>query len=288
MAIEHPELFWNDTGQSGYAGDLFDLFKALEREFQNIAMKYQAVDHRFPQMVSAKELQKINYLGSFPHHATFPVVLDADHKNLEGFSEGNPLDENGTVRLAKTTDVKCLMTPAACYHFYINYQGKTLSEPMYLTTIASCFRREKEYHALERQWNFSMREVVCIGSSDEVQDFLKSCREEVVKLIEKIGLPIEWVSATDPFFNPSKNPKFLMQKLEPSKTEMMFDNRLAIGSVNFHRNYFGDAFNLQREGIEAYSGCVAFGLERWMSAICHHFGKDKLSWPNILVSGEQS
>jgi len=87
-------------------------------------------------------------------------------------------------------------------------------------------------------------------------------------------MPVEFQNATDPFFNPSKNPKYLMQKLDPVKTEMIFDGKLAIGSLNFHRNYFGEAFQISRDGKEAFSGCVAFGLERWIYALVHTFGTD--------------
>jgi hypothetical protein len=92
---------------------------------------------------------------------------------------------------------------------------------------------------------------------------------------------VAWTPATDPFFNPSGNPKFLMQKLDPVKTEMTFAGRLAIGSTNFHRNFFGQTFDIRRNGKEAFSGCVAFGMERWIYAILRRFGTDPARWPNL-------
>jgi hypothetical protein len=74
-----------------------------------------------------------------------------------------------------------------------------------------------------------------------------------------------------------------MQKLEPVKTEMVFQNRLAIGSVNFHRNYFGEAFEIRRAGAEAFSGCVAFGIERWIAAIVRQFGQNAGDWPALVA-----
>jgi hypothetical protein len=62
---------------------------------------------------------------------------------------------------------------------------------------------------------------------------------------------------------------------------MVFQGRLAIGSVNFHRNYFGEAFEISRDGREAFSGCVAFGLERWIYAFLERFGMNESDWPDF-------
>ena len=126
-----------------------------------------------------------------------------------------------------------------------------------------------------------MREIVCIGTAQEVKTFLANLQERVGQFFQAIQLPIEWKSATDPFFNPSRNPKYLLQKLDPVKTEMVFGEKLAIGSVNFHRNYFGEAFRINCQGKEAFSGCVAFGLERWLWGFLTQFGPSEKNWPEI-------
>ena len=131
-----------------------------------------------------------------------------------------------------------------------------------------------------------MREIVCIGSADEVECFLETTRARVAAFFARIGLPIAWVHATDPFFNPTRNPKYVAQKLEPVKTEMVFGEDLAIGSVNFHRNYLGEAFDIRRGDGCAFSGCVAFGLERWLYALTSHFGPEPADWPD-LSTGEE-
>jgi hypothetical protein len=92
---------------------------------------------------------------------------------------------------------------------------------------------------------------------------------------------VRWQAATDPFFNPSSNPKYLAQRLDPVKTEMVYGGDLAIGSVNFHRNYFGETFAIERGGEPAFSGCVAFGLERWLYAFTDHFGPNPTDWPAL-------
>ena len=79
---------------------------------------------------------------------------------------------------------------------------------------------------------------------------------------------------------PRANPQYLYQKLEPVKRELMFEQRLAIGSTNFHRQHFGEAFSVQRDGEAAFSGCIAFGMERWLSTFIKTFGPNIARWPN--------
>ena len=278
-------LRWHASGQSSLSGNLLALFSRLDSMFQDWARACGAEEHRFPTFIAAKDLARLDYFKSFPHLVTFPVVLDDAPENLARFSQGTPMDETGAVTLTGIAPIREVLTPAACYHFYALLQGRSLGHATYLTTRAGCFRRETHYLPLQRQWNFSMREIVCLGTADEVKAFLQTYRERLEAFFAGIGLPVEWEAATDPFFNPRSNPKYLLQKLDPVKHEMIYrgggreGEGLAIGSINFHRNYFGEAFGIRRAGEEAFSGCIAFGLERWIFAFLDRYGKDPAAWP---------
>jgi seryl-tRNA synthetase len=272
---------WLENGQSAFSGKLLDLYRRLDRMFLSWAESFRAVDYRFPAFIPARELAKIDYFRSFPHLVTFPVALESSAANIERFTGNSILNGRGEVELTATAPVRDALTPAACYHFYAHFQGERLAAPKYVTTCATCFRRESRYAPLERQWSFSMREIVCIGTAEEVKEFLRAVEAKARRFFEKSGLRVEFKNATDPFFNPSNNPKYLLQKLDPVKSEMVVDDRLAIGSINFHRNYFGEAFDIHREGREAFSGCAAFGLERFMFAFLDRFGVDESNWPDM-------
>jgi seryl-tRNA synthetase len=276
-----PEYRWYESGQSSLSGSLLELYRRIDNMLVRWAAECQAEEFFFPTFISAQELAKLDYFRSFPHLVTFPAVLDMDDANLKRFVDGNPMDAQGCVHLTSLDSIRNVLTPAACYHFYILFQGETLQQPRYVTTRATCFRRETHYLPLERQWNFSMREIVCIGSSDEVKAFLARYQQKVDQFFKRLLLPVAWEAATDPFFNPSRNPKYLAQRLDPVKTEMVFRTGLAIGSVNFHRNYFGEAFQIKRDGQDAFSGCVAFGVERWIFAFINHFGPNQADWPDL-------
>ncbi len=274
-------LRWYANGQSALSGALLNLFRKLDAFFLRLTSESSAIEYVFPSFIPATALAKLDYFHSFPHLVTFPVVLDPSDANLKQFTEGEPIDKDGELHLVSLAPVRDVLTPAACYHFYLNFQGETLEAARYVTTRATCFRREAEYIPLQRQWSFSMREIVCLGTADEVKTFLSQYQQCLDRFFKEVTLPIEWKNATDPFFNPSKNPKYLSQRLDPVKTEMVFQDQLAIGSINFHRNYFGEAFKISREGKEAFSGCVAFGLERWLHAWLTQFGPNGQNWPPL-------
>ena len=270
---------WLENGQSILSGELLELYRRLDRLFLKWAGEERAKEYAFPPFIPARELDKLDYFRSFPHLVTFPAALDPDAKNLERFADGTPVDAEGSLHPSALGPIRDILTPAACYPFYIHFQGEALQGPRVVTTRATCFRREESYVPLERQWSFSMREIVCLGTAEEVKEFLKRSRDRIDRFLTSIRLPIEWREAADPFFRPTRNPKYLLQKLDPVKTEMVFQDRLAIGSLNFHRNYFGETFRISRGGEEAFSGCVAFGLERWIAAFLDRFGTHKESWP---------
>ncbi len=278
---EHPDLGWDPSGQAALAGDLLALFRDLDAAFLELAAPWQAREYRFPAFLSARHLERVAYFRSFPQHATFPVHLEGSHENLREFADRDALDSEGRVRLARLAPVRDVLTPAACYHFYPRFGGEELRAARYVTTLATCFRREEEYRPLRRQWAFSMREIVCLGTAEEVESFLARNRERVQALADGWELPITWKAATDPFFDPRRNPKHLAQRLDPVKHEMTFGDDLAIGSVNLHRNYFGEVFGITRAGAPAFSGCVAFGLERWIWAFLRQFGPAPEDWPAI-------
>jgi seryl-tRNA synthetase len=280
-AISLPGLTWHESGQSSLSGDLLELDRRIDRLFLSWAAEWKAEEHRFPTFIAARELGRLDYFHSFPHLVTFPVVLDPQEENLKRFAEGEPLSDDGALRLTAVSPIRDVLTPAACYHFYAHFRGRSFAAPAYLTTRSTCFRREAYYAPLRRQWSFSMRELVCIGGAEEVESFLETTRERVAAFFTHIGLPVDWLHATDPFFNPTRSAKYIAQKLEPVKTEMVFGGDLAIGSVNFHRSYMGEAFDILRGDERAYSGCVAFGLERWLYALTSLFGPDLRGWPDL-------
>ncbi|HEY9777508.1 MAG TPA: aminoacyl--tRNA ligase-related protein [Planktothrix sp.] len=274
---------WNDNGQAVLTGRALELYWQLEQMFLSWAANYSAQQWKMPTFISARHLAKLDYFHSFPQLITMPVTLDSAEENVAAFAGRTPIDEHGELHLTKLSAIKDVLTPATCYHFYVGHQGQRLDSPRYLTACANCFRRESEYLPLQRQWSFNMREIVCIGNADEVKSFLASWKTALEQFFIDAQMDVKFANATDPFFKPSRNPKYLMQKLDPVKEEMIFRNHLAIGSINFHRSYFGEAFSITRADEEASSGCVAFGMERWLFALVATFGTGEIKLPELRL-----
>lgn len=275
-----PGHAWYENGQSAFYGPAFDLYMKLDAMFVRLARRLGAVEHHFPSFIPAKNLAKMNYFHSFPHAVTFPVSLDRDEENLEKFRKDADRDAlaGKGLTLTNTIEVKDVLTPAACYHFYPMYTGKTLDKPMRLTTRAQCHRRENYYEPLRRQWSFGMREIVTIGTAEEARAFIEQAKVEVAAMLDSLGLSAVPTVATDPFFRPEKNAAWLMQKLDPVKTEFVFGGDLAVASANLHYDHFGAAFEIAREGRPAHTACLAFGLERWVHMILKVHGTDPADW----------
>ena len=269
---EIPGLIWREGGQAVLTGDLLVLFRGLDALWRCWSDDVEAVELDPPPMLPAYALQRLDYFASFPQLATFACVHADDPENLAAFGKA-PWRPDGTGLdlgvLAPTTQV---LTPAACYHVYLDLVGQDLQKPGFYTLCTRCFRRENEYHPLRRQWAFQMREIVCVGTDVEVKGHLASHRAKMLELSERLGLGATFVHATDPFFNPGKSARYLMQKIDPTKEELVFGGDLAIASLNYHRDTMGMAFEIRRAGEIARTGCVAFGMERWLHALVRTHG----------------
>ena len=279
-----PGLAWRASGQCVLSGPLLAVARRLDLALLGLGERWRCEDFNFPPFLPAAELDRVDYFASFPHLATFPVTLAPDTQTLRSFAANSPLGPDSTVTLPSLGPVRDVLTPAACYHFYVHLRGESLTGPRYLTTCATCFRNEDAYRPLQRQSAFSMRELVCVGAADEVARFVASVSGMADLLIAALDLPVTWQPATDPFFQPARSGRHLMQRLDPVKSEAVADG-VAIASANHHHDHFGAAFAITRDGRPAHSGCVAFGVERWLLALSRRYGPDLARWPEIPLLG---
>lgn len=158
-----PGLEWQPSGLAVLSGPLLAAYRFLDVRFARWAREAGATEYRFPVFLPARELHRFDYFRSFPHRVTFPVALDEDPEALAIFA-AKPLDADGAVTLGRTAPVSEVLAPSACHHFYVLLQDRELGAPEHLTTAGTCFRREAYYRPLQRQWNFTVREMVCLGS----------------------------------------------------------------------------------------------------------------------------
>jgi seryl-tRNA synthetase len=86
------------------------------------------------------------------------------------------------------------------------------------------------------------------------------------------------VHATKTYWQVRSDLKFeLRLSVGPERT-------LACGSFNLHENFFGKTFRITADdGQPAFTGCVGWGLERWVLAGFAQHGYDKSRWPPSLA-----
>jgi seryl-tRNA synthetase len=242
----------------------------LEARFLAWAGECGAEPMLFPPLMKVEDLDGLDYFRNFPHLALIASRIRPDYLT----DEYTKAQSTRTIPNAHLTASEYVLPSAACYNIYLHLRNTVLESAKYVTTVAGCFRNEQEYNGLARLWGFSMREIVCIGPAEAVQAHLTSCKQRVVDFAAAIGLPLEIQVASDPFYQPLSS-RAVMQKLFPVKEEFVYCGTVAIASVNFHRNFFGERCNiLTKDEQPAFSGCQAFGIERWLYALLDYFKQD--------------
>ena len=109
-------------------------------------------------------------------------------------------------------------------------------------------------------------------------------------LFENLKLTGGLYIANDPFFLTRANHALhVMQVNNELKYELKFQGygvSTAIASFNIHNNFFGRAFRISYNGAPAYTGCIGFGMERWVYSFLLTHGGGKL--PSDLLSQMKS
>lgn len=283
-----PGVHFLGTGQAALQGTALRLFRYFDRLFEEFGRPWQAEPVITPTLIPTQALAKCDYFRSFPHNVTFACHLPEDAKTVESFrtrhQERETLDD-GAVHDLQTPEA-CL-SPAVCYHIYHLYQGQTVpAGGRAYGVCGKCFRYESSNLSdLRRLWDFTMREVVFLGARDDVLQRRERGIELVGQMLEAHGLAGEVRTASDPFFiAPDAMAKTYFQLSSETKYEISLllpdDARLAVGSLNYHTDFFGRAFNVEVEGAgPMHSVCIAFGLERFVYGFVQQHGADPAGWP---------
>ncbi len=276
-----PGLRWSEEGLASLSGPLLGLFRDLARPWAAWRRDFGAEEHACPVLLGAADMDRMRYFNSFPHLVTLAVNVEDREESLKAFAGSKAVGPDGDVAPFRAAPMRHALTPAPCYHLYPQFAGRELDAPVYLGTRNATFRREAYYQPLVRQWNYHSEEIVCLGSQEEVRAFLSGMSAKWDAFFRQLDLPAAWKTAVDPFFNADRNPSALLQKLDPVKRELTLGEGPALGSANFHRNFFCDTFRILRHGKPAFSGCVGWGVERMMYAIIRRHGYEPGGWPDL-------
>lgn len=253
--------------------DAVRLRTALDDVFTAWAHAVGAQSVLFSPLTRVSDLARFDYFVNFPHLALAASPVHATDRDGAAQLPRHPAPEDTHLRADQLSGAGYLLPSAACYNAYLSLAGSRLDGPVTLTTTAQCFRREKRYEGLRRLHGFTMREIITVGEAHDAKAHLAAFKPLIQSLSDHLGLGLRTEVATDPFFDPDGS-RALMQKLFPVKEEFLTDDEVAIASVNYHRNFFGERADLQVNGAAAHTSCVAFGVERWLHALEARFRGD--------------
>ncbi|MBN1147664.1 MAG: hypothetical protein JXA78_10450 [Anaerolineales bacterium] len=286
--IARGELSQEATGIYTLGPLLTRLIEFFERQFVALADSFEAAPYRFPTLIPAKYMERVNYFHSFPHSLSFVTHLREDLDVIDEFAQRAACDEHGLNAPPDSfSQAQNLLSPAVCYHLYFALADKPLPNgKLIATAVGNCFRYEAiNLASLERMWDFTMREVIFVGAKDFVLENREIARQRMAQFFERIGLAYRVESANDPFFIGEFRKQAAFQSAFQLKFEIRArlpfkDSTLAVGSYNYHQDFFGRSLNISLpDGAPAHTGCVAFGLERIAFAFLAQYGLDPARWP---------
>jgi seryl-tRNA synthetase len=286
--LARGEVYEESTGMFTFGPLMSRLIEYLDGRFLDLAAHFDARPYRFPTLMSAEFLGRVDYFRAFPHSLTFATHLREDLDVISEFAENARVDGEGLNSPAESfSRIRALLSPAVCYHLYFSLADRPLPDGQLIATSAgTCFRYEStNLTSLERLWNFTMREVIFVGSKDFVLEHRERSRQFMHAIFEELGLAYRVETANDPFFVGEFRKQAAFQTAFQLKYEVRArlpfkDSTLAIGSYNYHQDFFGRHLNIALpDGKPIHTGCTAFGLERAAYAFLAQHGFDPADWP---------
>lgn len=246
-----------------------ELFEKLDSDFVSFLNGHDVKKYSIPALIDGDVLKKCNYFESFPQH------LSAVSTVKEG-----KLNEVSSAKHVNDKDLQThnkFLTPAACLHLYPMLEGKDIDE-LNITTRARVYRYERNrYDEIGRFWDFTVREMVFVGSKIYVQKMLKEIRDKALAYAKKITPNAKLVLSSDVFYENKRNViKKKLQIVNEKKYELVIpidSEDVAVASFNYHGEHFSLPFNFNKNGT-IVSGCVGFGLERWLLAKTFYEGEN--------------
>ena len=277
------ELWEAAPGLVGLRGDALALCELIERLATASATDGVCEPWRPPAALALSTLARASYFESFPQWLTLAAHLREDAASLERVARSA---DPATEACEACAPADAALPPAVCYHVYAALAGRVLEAPVHVTTQGTCWRHEGDrLRPLARGWAFTMREGVCVGDANVVTAFRDRGIARARALAEALSLDSWLEEATDPFFRPTARGRELLQRLKGLKQELHLpvgDDTVAAASFNLHEGFFGEAFDIRLpDGTAAASGCVAYGIERWLLAFLVAHGTAARGWPDI-------
>lgn len=290
--IERGWLREPGPGQVVLSGPPLAFARALDARIATLAKEQlHAREEAYPALIPSGLLHRCGYVASFPQSLSMVTHLTEDLDAIERFRKANSASTSLAIpEPSALAHPSVCLSPAVCYHFYPSLERLRIAKDVVVATASSrCFRYEsRNMRGLSRLWDFTMREVMFVGTSEAVAATRRALVQCAIRLGEELDLDFTVESASDPFFCSD----FAQKSYWQARNDLKFEMKLAVpsaggeartvaaASFNLHEDHFGQVFDiLDEHELPASSGCAAWGIERWVLAAFAQHGLDASRWP---------
>jgi seryl-tRNA synthetase len=284
------------AGQVGLAGPALAAARALDARWAALGReKFGAVEQVYPTLIPIDVLHRCEYFSSFPHLVSMVSHFIEDYETLKEVRAANAGAAAPVIpRRDAIAPPDACITPATCYHCYQSLEGRTIAAPgRAFTAVGRCARYEStNMTGLDRLWEFTMREIVFVGAEGWVAERRREAIAAVIEMLAEWDIECSIETANDPFFAPMYATKTFWQSQGDLKYEMRLTvaphadgqpRTISAGSFNLHEGFFGTTFKIALDdGAPVFTGCTAFGVERWVLAFFTQHGLEPDRWPTSL------
>jgi seryl-tRNA synthetase len=277
-------------GQVAFGEPLIALMDHFDETLTSKVVElFGAREYRYPTLIPTRVLERCGYFNSFPQFLMFVTRLHGDTDTYRAFVAD--YERDGRVDpsvLGQCDNLDYCLPPTMCFHTFHQYGNRVLGtgDGEVVTAKGKSFRFESRYAtSLERLWDFTIREVVFMGSREFAIEARRSLMEAAFAFVTDLGLACCCEVANDPFFCKSDAAEVVLsQRLLELKYELRAhvgpERSIAVASFNAHEDFFSRNFDIRApDGEPVTTACAGFGLERLVySFLCHH-GLEPAGWP---------
>ncbi|PFX72039.1 hypothetical protein COL39_20535 [Bacillus cereus] len=259
-----------------------ELLEFFDQEFIAIAKNCGATLRQYPVTLTNEVMDLCKYHTNFPQNIFSVFEIPHNYQVIDRIRQkGNIFSQSHFQNSGR------FLQPCICYHCYSEWKNQQFHFPQVITAKGNCFRHEIPWRVNPlRKLEFTMREIVFIGSEEQILELRMKILEKVWSLFNDLDLSGKIVTASDPFFFYEDMDKATFQKMADAKYELvavMKDGSSSIASFNYCNDSLCKSFGITDEnGDYLHSGCVAFGIDRWLQIFLKKHGKDKTGWPKKL------
>lgn len=218
---------------------------------------------RAPSVINRHVLERTGYLVAHPHLLGVVGAVAPSRRAHLRVLQSVLSGEDWSTGLHGTGMV---LPVAACHFVYDALADSAVSESVVEVT-APCFRLEHAVDGMRRK-AFTMLEYVVLGTTERAATFATESVARATSWLGELGLDVDVVSADDSFMGTGGSEAAAPER----KLELCWrGDGTALASVNFHGAHFAAAFGIRNDEGHATTACLAFGIDRIVTAV-HSIG----------------